>query len=594
MARSTTRRLAAIVAADVAGYSRLMGIDDQGTLAALQEHRRELLDPQIVQYSGRIVKTTGDGLLLEFSSIINAVRFCLVVQCAMLVRNKDIPPERRMQFRIGVNLGDVIVDGDDVFGDGVNIAARLEALADAGGICISQVVLDQVKQRLALDVEELGNTALKNIEEPIRSYRVVGQRKTETPKAANEPTSSLTDSGIRLPERPSVAIMPFRNMNGNVENDYIPNAIGLGIQTLLVQLSGLFLINASAHQGYKDGTVNAADAVRDLPIRYVLEGTVEQIGAQVKVTTQLTDLQNDSVIWAGRYERNLEDVFLLQDDVTREVTSALGGELLGTTLDRVWTRGLKGRGAWEYFLRGVSHFYKLTKHDNAAARAMFEKIHELLPEKTIGPAYIAVTHWFDAVRGWSDSSIASLGLARDWAEASIEPATENNGLGYVVLGSIRLRDGQHDDALALCRKGVALRANCPFSLGQLADAQLHCGDAHGAVKTARDALSVRMIYLPPLINVLAVAYRDSGSIDLSIPAAREAARLDPQHADAFVTLCTDYVLAGCNEDAYRVSSQIMELDPEFRISTYTDNLPYSDNTTISNIAETLRLAGLPE
>jgi adenylate cyclase len=280
------------------------------------------------------------------------------------------------------------------------------------------------------------------------------------------------------------------------------------------------------------------------------------------VTTQLTDLQDRDVIWAGRYERNLEDVFLLQDDVTREVTSALGGEILGTSLDRVWTRGQKGRGAWEYFLRGVSHFYKLTKHDNAAARAMFEKIHELLPKKTIGPAYIAVTHWFDAVRGWSDSSIASMSLAREWAELSIEPENENNGLGYVVLGSIRLREGRHNDALALCRKGVALRANCPFSLGQLADTQLHCGDAHGAVKTAREALSVRMIYLPPLINVLAVAYRDNGSIDLSIPAAREAARLDPQNIDAFVTLCTDYVLAGRDDEAYRISSRIMEIDPE--------------------------------
>jgi len=388
--------------------------------------------------------------------------------------------------------------------------------------------------------------------------------------------------------------MPFRNLNGDGQNDYIANGIGLGIQTLLVQLSGLFLVNASAHQGYRDRKVTAAEAVKGMPVRYVLEGAVQQAGQHVRVMVQLTDLDDSTVIWTDTYDRSLEDVFALQDDVTREVISSLGSEILGGSLDRIWIRGLTGEGAWEHFLRGLSHFYKFTKHENAIARDMFQKIYHLHPDKVIGPAYIAVTHWFDATLGWADSPASSMKQARDWAEKAIEPEEENNGLGHVILGSIRLREGRHEEGLALCRKAVAFRANCPLALGQLADAQLHCGDAHGAVKNARQALAVRIIYPPPLINVLAIAYRDSGEVDLSILAASEAARLDPEHTAAFVTLCSDYVLTGLDDEAHRIAGQIIEIDPEFRISSYASNLPYRDATKISSIVETLRSAGLPE
>lgn len=538
---NSTRKLAAIVSADVAGYSRLMCSDEEGTLDDLKSHRRELIDPKIKEYRGRIVKTTGDGMLVEFSSVVDAVQCCLDMQQGMLARNKAIPVDRRIQFRVGVNLGDVIIDGDDIFGTGVNIAARLETMSDPGGICISQAVLEQVKQKLKLHVEDLGDRALKNIEDPVRSYRVVDVGPRQDASFSADAGTFPADALPPLPKRPSVAIMSFRNLNRGAQNDYIADGIGLGIQTLLVQLSGLFLVNASAHQGYRDGKVTAAEAVKELPVRYVLEGAVQQAGQHVRVMVQLTDLHDNAVIWADRYDRGLEDVFALQDDVTREVISSLSSEILGANLDRIWTRGLTGEGAWEYFLRGVSHFYKFTKHDNAIARDMFEKIYHLHPNKVIGPAYIAVTHWFDATRGWADSPAASMRQAREWAEKSIEPEEENNGLGHVILGSIRLREGRHEEGLALCRKGVAFRANCPLTLGQLAYAQLHCGDAHGAVKSAREALTVRMIYPPMLVNVLATAYRDCGEVDLSIPAAREAVRLDPQHTDAFVTLCRSKV-----------------------------------------------------
>ncbi|HUF88309.1 MAG TPA: adenylate/guanylate cyclase domain-containing protein [Thermohalobaculum sp.] len=591
--RTTTRKLAVIVSADVAGYSRLMSVDEDGTLRDLKAHRSALTDPKIAEFQGRIVKTAGDGMLLEFPSVVDAVRCCLEIQKGMLARNEAVPPDRRIQFRIGVNLGDVIVDGDDIFGKGVNVAARLEGMADPGGICISQAVLDQVRQGLELQVEDLGEQALKNIEEPVRTYRLLDvgprQRARRGGPGPHRPEEALP----ALPRRPSVAIMPFRNLSADGQSDYIANGIGLGIQTLLVQLSGLFLVNASAHQGYREGKVTAAEAVKEFPVRYVLEGAVQQAGQRVRVMVQLTDLTTDTVTWADRYDCGLEDVFALQDDVTREVIASLGREILGQNLDRIWTRRLSKAGAWEYFLRGISHFYKFTRHDNAAAREMFERIHELHPDKVIGPAYIAVTHWFDATRGWADAPADSIEQARRWAERSLEPEEEHNGLSHVILGSIRVREGRHEEGLALCRKGTAFRANCPLTLGQLAEAQLYAGDPHAAVKNAREALALRMIYPPPLVNVLAAAYRDAGEIELSIPAAREAARLDPRHADALVTLCTDYVLAGLGADAQQVARQILELDPEFRSAAYAAKLPYRDAGRREAVAEALRSAGLP-
>jgi len=443
-------------------------------------------------------------------------------------------------------------------------------------------------------VEDLGARALKNIEDPVRTYRVVNADQADRPAAAASSGAAAPVALPPLPQRPSLAILPFRNLSGDPAHDYIANGIGLGIQTLLVQLSGLFLVNASAHQGYWDGGVTAAEAVKDMPVRYVLEGAVQHAGQRVRVLVQLTDLRDSAVVWADRYDHDLEDVFALQDDVTQQVLAAIGSEILGTNLDRIWTRGLTGSGAWELFLRGISHFYKFTKHDNAIARDMFDKLRALHPEKPIGPGYIAVTHWFDATRGWAESPAASFRLAGEWAEKSIEPEEGNNGLGHVILGSVRLREGRFDEALALCRKGVSFRASCPLTHGQLADVQLHNGDPQGAVKTAREALTLRMLYPPPLVNLLAMAYRDSGEIDRSIPAAQEAARLDPSHTDALVTLCSDHALAGNDREARRIAGEILGMDPGFRVSAYVATPPYRDAAKAARLAGALRSAGLPD
>jgi adenylate cyclase len=396
------------------------------------------------------------------------------------------------------------------------------------------------------------------------------------------------------PERPSIAILPFRNLGPDANSDYVADGIALGIQTILVQLSGLFLINACADPAYRAGAATAAQVLGGKPARYALEGAAQTEGQRVRVTAQLTDLRDDAVIWAARYDRELEDVFSLQDDLTYEIVTALSGQILGADVERVWTRSLSGGGAWEFFLRGVSHFYKSTRKDNAIARQMAARIFEIHPDKMMAPAYVALTHWVDAIQGWSDSRAESIRLAAEWAEKSVVSEDMNNGLGYVILGSVELLERRFDRALALVNKGVSYRVNCPFALAQLAAVQNYCGYPREAVKAARQALTVRMVYPPPLVNVLAMAYRDCGEIGLSIRAAREAAALDPDHADTYVTLCTAYEFGHHREEARAAARRVIEIDPAFTISEYAKRHPYRNPERMSQIAQLLRSIGLPD
>jgi adenylate cyclase len=385
-----SRRLAAIVSADIKGYSALMGIDEVGTLDALRDHRQSFIDPKINEYSGRIVKTTGDGLLLEFPSVVNAVQCCLELQSGMRTRNRDVPIDRRIIYRIGINLGDVISEDDDIFGDGVNIAARLESIADPGGICVSQAVADQLKRKLDVTLDDLGKRALKNIETPVRVFRLAGAVADHT-TSHDKPASPRSFN----PRRPSLAILPFRNVGPNPEAEFLAEGIALGIQTLLVQLSGIFFINACRNQKYQNGEATATEIGRELSVQYVLEGSVQRFGNRVRVMPQLTDLEAGATIWASRFDQELEDIFELQDEITHKVVTALSSEILGPQYDRIWTSHLKQPGAWELYLRGISHHYKFSPQDNVRARGMFEELHALVPDSAIPIGNIARSHWAD-------------------------------------------------------------------------------------------------------------------------------------------------------------------------------------------------------
>ncbi len=587
------RRLAAILAADVAGYSRLMSKDEGGTLAALRSHLDALLGPKIAEHRGHIVKFIGDGLLAEFASVVEAVECAAEIQQGMAARNAEVPGERRIDFRVGVNLGDVIAEEGDIYGDGVNIAARLQVLADPGHICVSHTVYDHVRSKVRLSFEDLGEQSLKNIEEPMHAYQiaVAGERRP-TPRAA--PTKGDAPSlGFHLPDRPSIAILPFRNLSGEPAQDYLADGLRLGIQATLVKLSGLFLINARAVNRYRERDVAAVQAGDELGVRYILDGAVQQSGQRIRATLQLTDVRADEIIWAERYDHPVDDILQVQDEIIDEVVSSLGPALLGERTGFSWSRDLPTREMRESFYLGISHLYKGTQSDNAAARRMFEELFRLKPDSEQGASNIALTHWLDGFFGWSASPAHSMEQAAVWARKALELG-DLNGLGHTVLGNLELRAGRHDQALVYARKGVEIRSNCPLAHGQLAYVQNFCGDPQGAIKSARYALYLERVYPAWLINVLAIAYRDGGEVGLSIPAASEAARLNPQQIDARLILCSDYALLDRVEQAREFAQEIVSLDPAFSIARFGKTQPYKDAAALEHLIVALRKAGLPE
>ena len=377
------RRLAAIMAADVAGYSRLMGVDEEGTLAALKELRRELADPKIKEHRGRIVKTTGDGLLVEFASVVDAVRCAVEVQREMAERNAGVPEEQRIQFRIGINLGDIIKDGRDIYGDGVNVAARLEALAEPGGICVNRVVRDQVRDKLDFAFEDAGEQRVKNIARPLRVYHVrPGRVAGETMSAAQPP--------LALPDKPSVAVLPFTNMSGDPEQEFVSDGIAEDVITALSHYPSLFVIARNSTFTYKGRAVDVKQVGRELGVRYVLEGSVRKAGNRIRVTAQLIEAGTGNHVWADRYDRDLADIFAVQDEITHALTTALAPAIADAELRRAMRKPPESLDAWAAYQRGLWHLSKANPDDDTIAQNFFRQAIDLDPTFAAGYSALAL------------------------------------------------------------------------------------------------------------------------------------------------------------------------------------------------------------
>lgn len=588
------------MAADVAGYSRLMGADEDGTLAAIEELHKRILLPTAEGFSGRLFKSMGDGFLFEFSSVVAAMRFAVAVQHELQKWNETRPAEPTIELRMGLNIGDVIARGDDLFGDAVNVAARLEALAAPGGVCISEAAMQQLGDRMALEVEDLGERALKNIETPLRAY-AVRSAATQRPLSAGAvkaPESEEADPGFRScdfsSERPSLAIFPFRNMATTPDSEFIAQGISLGLQTLLVQLPNMFFVNACGHQGYRDGIATASQALAHMPVRYAVEGSVQQAGSQVRVNVQVTDLKENTVKWASNYDRNLENIFALQDEIARSIAGALSVELIGGHMARDFTGGLDGSDSWEHFLRGINYFYRMTKSDHAQAIPHFEALAETHPNSAIGPCYLSVLYFYAQRRGWSHDADATLAEAEKWARRAVALEDGNNGLGHAVLGAIALEQHKHQEAKQLSHIAVGYRASCPFAHSQLGITQTYIGEPENGIRNIRNAIGLRLAGPMPLeLGALAVAYRDSGDFELSIAAAEEAIRIAPEYLDAYVTMTSDFALRGDIEKARETSETILSSKPDFLVSDFVERQPYKTAEMRHRIATALQTAGLP-
>ena len=495
------RRLAAILAADVAGYSRLMGRDEAGTLARLKALRRELIDPMVAEHKGRIVKTTGDGLLIEFPSVVEAVACAITVQSGMGSRNAATPEDRRIEFRVGINSGDIIVEDGDIHGDGVNIAARLEGVAEPGGICVSAIVHDQVRDRLDCVFEDLGEQSLKNIVRPVRVYRIgpeIGPRAFRPLSGVDATgTAAVQPAALPLPDKPSIAVLPFQNMSGDPEQEYFVDGMVEEIITALSRIRWLFVIARNSTFTYKGRPIEVKEIGRELGVRYILEGSVRKGGSRVRITAQLIDAETGAHLWADRFDGLIEDVFELQDKIALSVAGVIEPALQAAEMRRSAARPTTDLTAYDLYLRALAVFYPITKERVIEALRLFEEAIAIDPHYGPALSWAAMCHREIATSGWAEAPETS------WRKGS-----------------------------ALARQAVQAAENDPRVLVNAALVLAHFGDDIGEDIGAMIGLIDRALALNPSFargwNVSGILRNIAGEHDLAIEHIGIALRLSPR------------------------------------------------------------------
>ena len=597
------RTLAAIVYADVAEYSRLTGEDEEGTHRQLSASL-DLIADRIRSSGGEVVHYAGDAVLARFQSVVAATNCAIGIQNAISALCAEHDEDKRLLFRIGINLGEVIIDRNDIYGDGVNVAARLESLADPGGICVSDSVFQQVQDKADAQFADVGEQDLKNIERPVRVYRVVPGSGSSSGDdnllrisrfssiVGPKTKEALADIFVRS-EPPSIMILPFKNLSGSADQVDLVDGFRLSIQSSLVKLPGLFLINAPASEHYRHSEVSAIQAGNEAGVRYVLDGAVQMSGERIRVTIQLTDAPATQIIWAENYDRVVDDIFEVQDEITTEVAVALEIELLAGKGGLIWWGNLPNRKARELVLRGISHLYMGSENGNAIARSIFQELHEILPDSPQALGLLAITNWLEVMRGWSKDHARSIECAAIQAEKAIELG-DPDGFGGIVLGSVRLFQRKHDEALALAEDATSIRVSCPMARAVYSNVLHFTGDNNRAIKNIKDAVKRARIYPPWMAIVLSASYRDNGQIEASVAVANECLRIDPDNLDGHILLCSNYVLSNAVDEARRVAQEVLRIQPSFSISAYVETQPYKDSKTLADIVGTLREAGLPE
>jgi len=576
---SRTRRLAAILAADVAGYSRLMGADEEGTLERLKALRRELVDPKIAEHHGRIVKTTGDGMLVEFPSVVDAVRCAVEVQEAMPERNTGIAVDNRIQLRIGINLGDVIVEGDDLYGDGVNIAARIEALADIGGVFVSNTVHDQVRDRLPFVFEDLGEQQVKNIARPVRVYRVHDVD-------ANS-SSGPTPPALPLPDKPSIAVLPFANMSGDPEQEYFVDGMVEEIITALSQIRWLFVIARNSTFTYKGRPVDVKEVGRELGVRYVLEGSVRKAGRQVRITGQLIDALTGTHLWAGRYDGSLEDVFELQDRVAVSVAGIIEPALQAAEMRRSAARPTTDLTAYDLYLRALAAFYPITKEGLIEALGLLEQA--IAIDRHYGPAlaWAAICHRRLVEDGWAEEPETSRRKASDLARQALQ-AGENDP-GTLANAAIVLAYFGEDIGAMIGLVDRALTLNPSFARGWYVSGvlRLWAGEPDLAIEHVETSLrlSPRERMGTPLF-VLGMAYLFKRRFDEAAAKLLLSIQDDPGHTPSYRFLAACYAHMGRLDEARAIVARLRAITPQI----VPTDLPWRHPEDREHFLSGLRLA----
>jgi len=557
------RRLAAILAADVAGYSRLMGEDEEGTLERLKKHRRELVDPKIAEHHGRIVKTTGDGLLVEFASVVDAVRCAVDVQREMAVRNIGVPADRCIEFRIGINVGDIIIDEGDIFGDGVNVAARPEALAEPGGICVSRVVRDQVRDKLDFAFEDMGEQRVKNITRPVRAHRIL---LGAGPSLSEPPTGATATPALALSDKPSIAVLPFQNMSGDPEQEYFADGMVEDIVTALSHFKQLFVIARNSSFVYKGKTVDIQQVARELGVRYVLEGSVRKAGNRVRITGQLIDTVTRAHLWADKFDGALEDVFELQDRITESVVGALAPSLQKAEIERARRKPPASLDAYDYLIRAMPHQMANTPAEVGEAIRLLKEALRLDPDYAYAHAMLANAQGqiFRSAVGQkrADAQKAAEKHARRALALGGDDGAVLAHAGWVVLIVVQDVAGGR----AALDKATQLNPNLAIALAYRSIALAMTGEPQAAIEDANKALRLSPVdpsgYLAFAGIMLAkIALDDYAE---AVIAARKVIEMNPRFPMAYAWAIVAECGRGNKAPAELRLRQLGEIIPGFK------------------------------
>lgn len=625
------RRLAAIFSADVVGYSRLMGEDDTATVKTITAYR-EVMDALIKQHRGRMVDSPGDNVLAEFASVVDAAQCAVAVQKEFQARNADLPENRRMQFRIGVNLGDIIEEGERIYGDGVNISARLEALADPGGICISKTAFEHIESKLPFGYEYIGKQEVKNITKPVGAYRVlmepmvsgvtdeeegeIDMVKRRKPfligvvallfviigfgtwyfylrsSSSTIKPASKERMAFPLPEKPSIAVLPFVNMSDDPNQDFFGDGITDQIITYLSMNPNMFVIARNSVFTYKGKPVKIQQVAEELGVRYVLEGSVQSVENRVRLTAQLIDALTGKHLWAERYDRDLKDIFALQDEITAKILEELQVKLVfGEVYRKV--AGPKNLDFIQKISKGWSYFLLFTSENNEQARGMYEEAITLEPEAAIAYNMLGWTHLFDVIFGVSKSPGKDIGRAFELAQKAI---TLNDSVGspHSLLGYVYLLNRQYEKAVAEMEQAVALSPNDADVRAHMANIFNYVGKREEAINLSKQAIRLNPFPQSYYFTFLGEALCLAGQYEEAIKTYKKALHLNPEDNLSKPGLAVAYSLSGREEEARAVASEILMLNPRFSVKRLEMGVPYKNQADITLLADTMRKIGLPD
>jgi len=622
------RRLAAILSCDVVGYSRLMGRDEAGTLASLKTLRREVLDTHAGRYHGRTIKLIGDGALMEFASAVDAVRFAVAVQCAMRARNSGAPDTQHIDFRIGINIGDVIVEGDDIYGDGVNVAARLEALAKPGGICIHQSVRDQVRDKLALDFKDRGEVEVKNIERPVPAFDILLNENAKAIAAAPmephastpnrlrlvqsavgitlslaliagvawwqpwkpESESATPDATIQpLSEKPSIAVLAFSNLSGDPAQEFLSDAMSDSVITELSRFPELFVVARNSSFKYKGEAKDIREIGRELGVRYVVEGGMQRADDRLRVNVQLIEADSGTHIWAESFDRRNEDIFAVQDEIVKAIVTVLAIKIEGHEI----TMATSSLEAYDLFLRARDLQLRKgfwVKEVNQKARAMLEQAVALDPQFSRAYAELAWTYLHDFLFGWAQPPDAARDRGHTLAQKAVE-LDPSSARAHHALGYAHQFRKEHDLAMAETERAIALNPNDADLRAGAASLNIYGGNPETAIEQITEAMRLNPYHPDWYWHLLGWARFHAGKYEEGLAAIKRI--VDPGAADHRVMAALNARLGRLDEAASH-ARQVLEREPDFAISHFRRNLPYRNQSDAQDYAEALALAGLPE